>query len=79
MDRYCEDCPTCPGKCLELKACVQCKQFKSGELHDQKVSFFFLSTENKKLPTLSQLSSSIADPGQFGVDPDPDPRIHASD
>jgi hypothetical protein len=39
MDRYCEDCPTCPGKCLELKACVQCKQFKSGELHDQKVSF----------------------------------------
>lgn len=37
--RYCEDCPTCPGKCQELKACVQCKQFKSGELHDQKDEF----------------------------------------
>jgi len=34
--RYCEECPTCPGKCDELKACVQCKVFKSGELHEQK-------------------------------------------
>ncbi len=24
-------------------------------------------------------SSSVADPWHFGVDPDPDPRIHASD
>jgi len=34
--QFCEDCPTCPGKCQELKACVQCKQFQSGELHDVK-------------------------------------------
>ena len=30
--KYCEDCPTCPGKCEELKSCVQCKVFQSGEL-----------------------------------------------
>merc|ERR1711981_609563 len=22
--RYCEECPTCPGKCEELQPCVQC-------------------------------------------------------
>eukprot|EP00092_Neocalanus_flemingeri_P010016 GFUD01010796.1.p1 GENE.GFUD01010796.1~~GFUD01010796.1.p1 ORF type:complete len:824 (-),score=173.21 GFUD01010796.1:871-3342(-) len=33
--RYCEDCPTCPGKCEELKACVQCQVFGSGELFEQ--------------------------------------------
>jgi len=33
--RYCEDCPTCPGKCEELQACVQCQQFQSGPLMDQ--------------------------------------------
>ncbi|XP_023340039.1 integrin beta-PS [Eurytemora carolleeae] len=37
--RHCEDCPTCPGKCQELKGCVQCKQFQSGELHDKKDEF----------------------------------------
>jgi len=37
--QFCEDCPTCPGKCQELKACVQCKQFQSGELHDVKDEF----------------------------------------
>ncbi|KAK2720272.1 hypothetical protein QYM36_004226 [Artemia franciscana] len=30
--KYCEECPTCPGKCLEYKACVQCQVFNSGEL-----------------------------------------------
>jgi len=34
--KYCEDCPTCPGKCSELKPCVQCQQFKSGEYMDGK-------------------------------------------
>lgn len=34
--QYCEDCPTCPGKCAELKACVQCKQFQSGDIHGVK-------------------------------------------
>jgi len=33
---FCEDCPTCPGKCQALKACVQCKVFGSGELFDVK-------------------------------------------
>eukprot|EP00092_Neocalanus_flemingeri_P016472 GFUD01017825.1.p1 GENE.GFUD01017825.1~~GFUD01017825.1.p1 ORF type:complete len:278 (-),score=51.40 GFUD01017825.1:117-950(-) len=33
--RYCEECPTCPGKCEELKACVQCQVFGSGELFEQ--------------------------------------------
>jgi hypothetical protein len=28
---------------------------------------------------LRSISSSVADPWHFGVDPDPDPRIHASD
>ena len=30
--KWCEECPTCPGKCEELKACVQCQVFQSGEL-----------------------------------------------
>merc|ERR1712117_842526 len=34
--RYCEDCPTCPGKCEELQPCVQCQVFGSGELMGQK-------------------------------------------
>ena len=29
---FCEDCPTCPGMCHELKTCVQCQYFKSGPL-----------------------------------------------
>ena len=41
--RHCEDCPTCPGKCQELKGCVQCKQFQSGELHDKKVNEVLLT------------------------------------
>jgi len=35
--KYCEDCPTCPGKCQELKACVQCQVFGSGELFGQQI------------------------------------------
>merc|ERR1719447_2120231 len=34
--KYCEDCLTCPGKCEELKACVQCQVFGSGELMGEK-------------------------------------------
>merc|ERR1740123_2927093 len=34
--KYCEDCPTCPGKCEELKSCVQCQVFGSGELVGEK-------------------------------------------
>ncbi|XP_013793205.2 integrin beta-PS-like, partial [Limulus polyphemus] len=30
--RYCEECPTCPGLCEDLKECVQCIMFKSGPL-----------------------------------------------
>ena len=33
--KYCEDCASCKGKCEELKACVQCQIFGSGELFDQ--------------------------------------------
>ncbi|XP_052824278.1 integrin beta-PS isoform X2 [Octopus bimaculoides] len=28
----CEECPTCPGKCNETKACVQCSIFQTGQL-----------------------------------------------
>ena len=30
--KWCEECPTCPDKCEELKPCVQCQVFQSGEL-----------------------------------------------
>ncbi|KAK6631132.1 hypothetical protein RUM43_014228 [Polyplax serrata] len=30
--RYCEKCPTCPGRCLEFKECVQCQVYKTGPL-----------------------------------------------
>lgn len=29
---FCEDCPTCPGLCEDLKECVQCLMFDSGPL-----------------------------------------------
>uniref|UniRef100_A0A0N5AQW1 Integrin beta n=1 Tax=Syphacia muris TaxID=451379 RepID=A0A0N5AQW1_9BILA len=30
----CESCPTCPKKCVELKSCVQCQQWKTGPLNE---------------------------------------------
>ncbi|XP_071541233.1 integrin beta-PS isoform X2 [Panulirus ornatus] len=29
--KLCEDCPTCRGKCIPFKACVQCQVFETGE------------------------------------------------
>ncbi|XP_076460405.1 integrin beta-1-like [Babylonia areolata] len=31
----CDDCPACPGKCEENKACVQCAEFDSGPLSSE--------------------------------------------
>lgn len=31
---YCEKCPTCPGRCEELRACVECQMYKKGPLKD---------------------------------------------
>ncbi|KAL1138060.1 hypothetical protein AAG570_009755 [Ranatra chinensis] len=33
--RYCEKCPTCPGRCMELKHCIQCQVYKSGPLTEE--------------------------------------------
>ena len=30
--RWCEECPTCSDKCQQLKPCVQCQVFQSGNL-----------------------------------------------
>lgn len=30
--RFCEKCPTCLGRCLDLKNCVQCQQYQTGPL-----------------------------------------------
>lgn len=30
--KYCEKCPTCPGRCLEFKDCIQCQVYKTGPL-----------------------------------------------
>ncbi|XP_016994692.2 integrin beta-PS isoform X2 [Drosophila takahashii] len=30
--RFCEKCPTCSGRCQELKDCVQCQMYKTGVL-----------------------------------------------
>ncbi|VDD87789.1 unnamed protein product [Enterobius vermicularis] len=30
----CESCPTCPKKCVEHKACVQCQQWKTGPYNE---------------------------------------------
>lgn len=32
--RYCEKCPTCPGKCGQFKDCVQCEAHNRGELYN---------------------------------------------
>lgn len=34
--KYCEKCPTCAGRCHELKDCVQCQMYKTGPLKDEK-------------------------------------------
>ncbi|KAL5278574.1 ITGB1 family protein [Megaselia abdita] len=31
--KYCEKCPTCSGRCAELKECVQCQMHKNGPLY----------------------------------------------
>ncbi|KAJ0180473.1 hypothetical protein K1T71_003877 [Dendrolimus kikuchii] len=33
---YCEQCPTCPGKCGEFKDCVLCEVHKRGPLYNEK-------------------------------------------
>ncbi|XP_037919074.1 integrin beta-PS isoform X1 [Hermetia illucens] len=30
--KYCDKCPTCSGRCQELKDCVQCQMYKTGPL-----------------------------------------------
>lgn len=30
--KYCEKCPTCPGRCDEFKDCVECQMYKKGKL-----------------------------------------------
>ncbi|XP_069973095.1 uncharacterized protein [Penaeus vannamei] len=32
--KWCEDCPTCRGSCLEYKSCVQCQAFGTGDLSE---------------------------------------------
>ncbi|XP_055910007.1 integrin beta-PS [Eupeodes corollae] len=32
---YCENCPTCTKRCLDLKDCVQCQMWKTGPLKDE--------------------------------------------
>lgn len=34
--KYCDDCPTCSGKCTDYKPCVQCKAFDTGEYDTNK-------------------------------------------
>jgi len=33
--KYCEKCPTCSGRCHELKDCVQCQMYYTGPLKDK--------------------------------------------
>ncbi|CAG0892794.1 unnamed protein product [Cyprideis torosa] len=30
--KFCAECPTCPGRCEELKSCVECQMFERGPL-----------------------------------------------
>ena len=32
--KYCENCPMCPDRCEELKACVACQMYQKGPLKD---------------------------------------------
>lgn len=32
--KYCEKCPTCSGRCAELKECVQCQMYHNGNLYE---------------------------------------------
>lgn len=33
--KYCDKCPTCPGRCAEFKDCVLCEVHKRGELYSE--------------------------------------------
>ncbi|XP_021948062.1 integrin beta-PS isoform X1 [Folsomia candida] len=35
--RWCEKCPTCPGRCEELKDCVQCRVHGTGEFNQPEI------------------------------------------
>ncbi|XP_042890913.1 multiple epidermal growth factor-like domains protein 10 isoform X2 [Penaeus japonicus] len=36
--KWCEDCPTCRGKCSQYKSCVQCQVFGTGDLNEEECS-----------------------------------------
>ena len=48
--KWCEECPTCPGKCEELKSCVQCQVFQSGELTRTEVDGGYICTDEAGEP-----------------------------
>ncbi|CAH0754478.1 unnamed protein product [Bemisia tabaci] len=33
--RFCEKCPTCPGRCSEFKECIQCLVYKTGPISQE--------------------------------------------
>ncbi|UYV76265.1 ITGB1 [Cordylochernes scorpioides] len=49
---FCEECPTCPGKCELFKECVQCRTFESGPLSEAECnncSFFPVKTDKLEI------------------------------
>jgi hypothetical protein len=51
----------------------------NNKLSEQILNFSTKCTEKNLISEENPLKSSVADPWPFGVDPDPNPRIHASD
>ena len=60
--RWCEECPTCPPKCEELKPCVQCQVFQSGELlHSEDGRGGFTCTDEAGEPRCTFASIVVAE------------------
>ena len=48
--KWCEECPTCPDKCEELKPCVQCQVFQSGELSRTEDDMGYICADKTRQP-----------------------------
>ena len=70
--RYCEDCPTCPGKCDELAACVQCRVFQSGPLQQEECHTCPFNLEDGSLAVVDKSEDFLAEDERLCTEIDED-------
>lgn len=65
--KYCDECPSCVGKCSQNKACVQCLVFKSGQLSSDQCKS---RCKDFKMSEVDELSPEMGERCTFRDDDD---------